>query len=95
MVVGSNPSIPAKIKKGKLSRNLYIFIKRSVKPTDAVGSVGCKRPLTLGDNILKQGINILSGSGIESYVKQKRDEALPLGKSMTPEAQPIAFGVGG
>ena len=63
-------------------------IKRSVKPTDAVGSVGCKRPLTLCENIL-------SGSGIESYVKQKRDEALPLGKSMTPEAQPIAFGVGG
>ena len=23
------------------------FIKRSVKPTDAVGSVGCNRPLTL------------------------------------------------
>jgi len=46
-------------------------------------------------NILKQGINILSGSGIESYVKQKRDEALPLGESMTPEARPIAFGVGG
>ena len=71
------------------------FIKRSVKPTDAVGSVGCKRPLTLGENILKQGINILSVSGIESYVKQKRDEALPLGESMTPEAQHIASGVGG
>jgi len=31
------------------------FIKRSVKPTDAVGSVGCKRPLTLGENILTYG----------------------------------------
>jgi len=37
----------------------------------------------------------LSGSGIESYIKQKRDEALPLGESATPEAQPIAYGVGG
>ena len=46
-------------------------------------------------NILKQGISILSGSGIESYVKQKRDEALPLGESVTPEAHPIASGVGG
>ena len=46
-------------------------------------------------NILKQGINILSGSGIESYVKQKQGEALPLGESVTLEAQPIAFGVGG
>ena len=45
--------------------------------------------------LLKQGINILSGSGIESYVKQKRDEALPLGESMTPEAQPIGSAVGG
>ncbi len=31
------------------------FIKWSVKPTDAVGSVGCKRPLTLGENILTYG----------------------------------------
>ena len=53
------------------------------------------RDVNAAKNILKQGINILSGSGIESYVKQKRDEALPLGESMTPEAQPIAFGVGG
>jgi len=45
--------------------------------------------------LLKQGINILSGSGIESYVKQKRDEALPLGESATPEAQPIGSAVGG
>jgi len=37
----------------------------------------------------------LSGSGIESYIKQKRDEALPLGESMTPEAQPVSFAVGG
>ena len=43
----------------------------------------------------KQGLNILSGSGTESDIKQKRGEALPLGKSMKPEAQSIAFGVGG
>jgi putative transposase len=53
------------------------------------------RDVNAAKNILKQGINILSGSGIESYVKQKRDEALPLGESMTPEAQPIGFAVGG
>jgi len=34
-------------------------------------------------------------SGMDSQQKQKRDEALPLGESMTPEAQPIAFAVGG
>ena len=53
------------------------------------------RDVNAAKNILKQGINILSGSGTESYVKQKRGEALPLGESATPEAQPIAFGVGG
>ena len=53
------------------------------------------RDVNAAKNILMQGIIILSGSGIESYVKQIRDEALPLGESMTPEAQPIAFGVGG
>lgn len=53
------------------------------------------RDINAAKNILKQGINILSGSGIESYVKQKRDEALPLGKSATPEAQPIGSAVGG
>lgn len=31
------------------------FITGSVKLTDAVGSVGCKRPLTLGENILTYG----------------------------------------
>ena len=40
--------------KGRIKK--YIdFIKWSVKPTDAVGSVGCKRPLTLGENILTYG----------------------------------------
>lgn len=38
-------------------------------------------------NILKQGLNILSsGCGIQSEGKQKRGEALPLGKSMKLEA---------
>ncbi len=46
-------------------------------------------------NIKKQGLNILSGSGIESYVKQKRDEALPIGESMTSEIQSIGSAVDG
>jgi hypothetical protein len=33
-------------------------------------------------------INILSGYGIESDIKQKQEEALPLGESVIPEAQP-------
>jgi len=32
---------------------------------------------------------------IYSQDKQKRSKALPLGESMTSEAHPIAFGVGG
>ena len=46
-------------------------------------------------NIKKQGLKILSGSGIESDIKQKRSKALPLGESMTSEAHPISFAVGG
>jgi putative transposase len=37
-------------------------------------------------NIKKQGLKIISGSGIESDIKQKRGKALPLGESMTHEA---------
>jgi hypothetical protein len=36
-----------------------------------------------------------SGCGMQSDDNQKRDEALPLGESMTSEAHPIASGVGG
>ena len=47
-------------------------------------------------NIKKQGLKILNcGSGIESQDKQKRSKALPLGESMTSEAHPISFAVGG
>ena len=35
--------------------------------------------------------NILSGCGMQSDIKQKRDEALPLGESATPEAPPTAL----
>ena len=38
---------------------------------------------------------LLSGCGMQSDIKQKRDEALPLGESMTPETQTITYGVGG
>jgi putative transposase len=53
------------------------------------------RDVNAAKNILKQGINILSGCGMQSDTKQKQGKALPLGKSMTLESQPIAFGVGG
>jgi putative transposase len=46
------------------------------------------RDLNASKNILKQGINILSGYGIESDIKQKQEEALPLGESVIPETQP-------
>ena len=46
------------------------------------------RDINAAKNILKQGINILSGLGTESYIKQKQGEALPLGKSATFEANP-------
>ncbi len=36
-----------------------------------------------------------SGCGMQSEYTQKRDEALPLGKSTPPEAQPISLSVGG
>jgi transposase len=47
-----------------------------------------QRDLNASKNILKQGINILSGYGIESDIKQKQEEALPLGESVIPEAKP-------
>ncbi len=53
------------------------------------------RDVNAAKNILKQGINILSGCGMQSDTKQKHSEALPLGESATYEAQPIASGVGG
>lgn len=53
------------------------------------------RDVNASKNILKQGLNILSGCGTQSDVKQKRGEALPLGESMKPETQPIGYAVGG
>ena len=43
------------------------------------------RDFNASKNILKQGLKILSGSGIESDIKQKQVEALPLGESMKLE----------
>ena len=43
------------------------------------------RDLNASINILKQGLNILSGSRTESDLKQKHGEALPIGKSMKHE----------
>jgi putative transposase len=42
-------------------------------------------------NIKKQGLKILSGSGIESDIKQKRSEALPLDESVTSGIYSIRF----
>lgn len=53
------------------------------------------RDVNAAKNILNQGINILSGCGMQSDTKQKQGEALPLGESVTLEAQPISFAVGG
>ena len=44
---------------------------------------------------MKQGINILSGCGMQSEYKQKQAEALTLVKSMKLEAHPIGSAVGG
>ncbi len=46
-------------------------------------------------NIKIQGLKIWSGLGTNSDVKQKRSKALPLGESMTSEATPISYAVGG
>jgi putative transposase len=43
------------------------------------------RDFNAAKNILKQGLKILSGSGIESDIKQKQVEALSLDESMKPE----------
>lgn len=43
------------------------------------------RDFNASKNILKQGLKILSGSGIESDIKQKQVEALLLDESMKPE----------
>lgn len=46
-------------------------------------------------NIKKEGLKIWSGLGTNSDIKQKRSKALPLGESMTSEATPISYAVGG
>ena len=54
-----------------------------------------ERDVNASKNILKQGMHILSGYGMQSDRKQKHSEALPVGESMTYEAQPVSFAVGG
>jgi putative transposase len=47
------------------------------------------RDLNAAENILEQGLKIYnSGSGTESESKEKREEASPLGESMSHETQP-------
>ena len=51
------------------------------------------RDFNSSKNILKQGLKILSGSGIESDIKQKQVEALSLDESMKPETHLSPIGV--
>ena len=44
------------------------------------------RDYNASQNIKKQGLKIWSGSGIDSDLKQKQGEALPLGESLNPES---------
>ncbi len=53
------------------------------------------RDINAAKNILKQGLNILSGYGTQSDTKQKQVEANSLELSEKPEAHPISFAVGG
>jgi len=80
--------------------NVCNYINQDLTLKDRVWT--CKSCNTIHDrdfnasiNIKKQGLKILSGSGIESQDKQKRSKALPLGESMTHEAQFLSFAVGG
>ena len=62
--------------------------------------IGCgtkhDRDFNASINIKKQGLKMICCvSGTDSQLKQKRSKALPLGESMTSEAQPISFAVGG
>ena len=54
------------------------------------------RDFNASKNILKQGLNIINCvSGTDSQSKQKRNEALPSGESVTSETQIVALGVTG
>lgn len=67
---------------GWINQDLTLKIREWICP-----SCGEKhdRDKNASKNILKQGLKILSGSGIESDIKQKQVEALSLDKSMRPE----------
>mgnify|MGYP003430818630 FL=1 len=49
------------------------------------------RDLNASKNILKQGLKILSGSGIESDTKQKQVEALSLDESVKSDTHNVLF----
>jgi putative transposase len=67
---------------GWINQDLTLNIREWICP-----SCGKKhdRDFNASKNILKQGLKILSGSGIESDIKQKQVEALSLDESMKPE----------
>src|SRR5690606_24948604 len=65
---------------GWIKRDLTLSIREwTCEPCGVVHD----RDVNAAKNILKQGINKLSGCGMQSDSKQKRDEALPLGESAT------------
>lgn len=70
------------------------FINQDLKLSDRKWicprcEVKLDRDLNASKNILREGLNIKSGSGIESDSKQKPAETLPLGKSVTQETQSL------
>lgn len=73
--------------------NQYLTIKNREWTCKSCNNVH-DRDFNASINIKKQGLKILSGSGIESDIKQKRSKALPLGESMTSEAYPISLAIG-
>jgi len=68
---------------GYINQDLTLSIREWVCPDCGIKH---DRDLNASKNILIQGLNVLSGSGIESDTKQKQVESLSKGEAMKPEA---------
>jgi putative transposase len=67
---------------GWINQDLNLNIREWICPSCGENH---DRDLNASKNILKQGLKILSGSGIESDIKQKQVEALSVDESLKPE----------